>query len=162
MEERSVHRDVALPAHHQATKISQPGEGSCHFPAPLIAPQLPTVLQGRFRAVLAMRTKQVNASLGQTLAQWVRVTGLVINQPRGALAGPSTALPWHSNRLQRRLHQCHFGGGRRVQEVSQRNTLAVDRHHPFRAFAPFGFADAGPPFFAGAKLPSTKAADQSS
>jgi hypothetical protein len=40
--------------------------------------------------------------------------------------------------------------------------VAVDHHHPLRAFAPLGFADAGPPFFAGAKLPSAKASDQSS
>jgi hypothetical protein len=39
--------------------------------------------------------------------------------------------------------------------------LAVDHHHPLCAFAPFGFPDAGPPFFAGAKLPSAKASDQS-
>jgi hypothetical protein len=46
--------------------------------------------------------------------------------------------------------------------VSQRNTLAVDHHHPLRALAPFGWADAFAPFFAGAKLPSINASDQSS
>jgi hypothetical protein len=45
--------------------------------------------------------------------------------------------------------------------VSQRNTLAVDHHHPLRALAPFGWADAFAPFFAGAKEPSTNASDQS-
>jgi hypothetical protein len=45
--------------------------------------------------------------------------------------------------------------------VSQRNTLAVDHHHPLRALAPFGWADAFAPFFAGAKLPSANASDQS-
>jgi hypothetical protein len=46
--------------------------------------------------------------------------------------------------------------------VSQRNTLAVDHHHPLRSFAPFGLSDAFTPFFAGAKLPSANASDQSS
>jgi hypothetical protein len=53
-------------------------------------------------------------------------------------------------------------GARRVQVVRQRNSLAVDHHHPLRALAPLGFADGRPPFFAGAKLPSAKDSDQSS
>jgi hypothetical protein len=44
---------------------------------------------------------------------------------------------------------------------SQRNTLTVDHHHPLRAFPPLGFANPGPPFLAGAKLPSAKASLQS-
>jgi hypothetical protein len=40
--------------------------------------------------------------------------------------------------------------------------LAVDHHHPLRAFAPLGFADAKAPFLAGAKLPSRKLSLQSS
>jgi hypothetical protein len=39
--------------------------------------------------------------------------------------------------------------------------LAVDHHHPLRTFAPLRFPDAGPPFLAGAKLPSAQASDQS-
>jgi hypothetical protein len=39
--------------------------------------------------------------------------------------------------------------------LSQRNTRAVDHHHPLRPLAPLGFADFAAPFLAGAKLPST-------
>jgi hypothetical protein len=39
--------------------------------------------------------------------------------------------------------------------------LAVDHHHPLRALAALGLPDTGPPFFAGAKLPSANASDQS-
>jgi hypothetical protein len=53
-------------------------------------------------------------------------------------------------------------GDGRVQEVSQRNTFSVDHHHPLRPFAPLGFPDAGPPFLAGAKLPSANVSAQSS
>jgi hypothetical protein len=55
----------------------------------------------------------------------------------------------------------HFRGRCRGKGASQRNTLAVRHHHPLRAFAPSGFPDAGPPFFAGAKLASMKASCQS-
>jgi hypothetical protein len=44
-----------------------------------------------------------------------------------------------------------------VKVVSQRNTAAVD-HHPLRPLAPLGFSDSAAPFFAGAKLPSSKPA----
>jgi hypothetical protein len=65
-----------------------------------------------------------------------------------------------SNGVQGGFQQGHLGRGRRVQEVSQRNTLAVDHHHPLRAFPPLGLADLRAPFFAGAKLPSAKASAQ--
>jgi hypothetical protein len=47
-----------------------------------------------------------------------------------------------------------------VKVVPQRNTRAVDHHHPLRALAPLGFPDSRAPFFAGAKLPSKKASLQ--
>jgi hypothetical protein len=46
--------------------------------------------------------------------------------------------------------------------VSERNTFAVDHHHPLRTLSAFGFSDAGAPFFAGAKDPSAKVSAQSS
>jgi hypothetical protein len=52
--------------------------------------------------------------------------------------------------------------GRRVKLLSQRNTLAVDHHHPLRALAPLGFSDSRAPFLAGAKLPSRNDSLQSS
>jgi hypothetical protein len=162
MKERSVHRDITFPAHHQATKISKPRKRPFDLPPSLIASQLPSLLSRQLLAVFAMRTNQINASPGQTMAQRVRSTRLVIDHALGALAGTSPALSGHRNRLQGRLQQLHFGGGRRCQEVSHRNTVAVDHHHPLRAFAPLGCADAGPPFLAGAKLPSAQASDQSS
>jgi hypothetical protein len=44
-------------------------------------------------------------------------TGLIIDQPLGALPRPSPPRSWHRNGLQRRLEQLHFGRGRRFQEV---------------------------------------------
>jgi hypothetical protein len=46
--------------------------------------------------------------------------------------------------------------------LSQRNTLAVDHHHPLGALTPLGFSDFRAPFFAGAKLPSRNDSLQSS
>jgi hypothetical protein len=60
------------------------------------------------------------------------------------------------------LREFDFRGRCRGKGASDRNTLAVDHHHPLCSFAPFGRANKGPPFFAGAKLPSMKASCQSS
>jgi hypothetical protein len=51
--------------------------------------------------------------------------------------------------------------GCRDNGASQRNTFAVDHHHPLRTFAPFGVSNPKAPFFAGAKDPSIKASSQS-
>jgi hypothetical protein len=162
MKERLVHGDVRFPANDQAPDIAQPGEGPFHFPAALLPAQLAAILQWRSHAVLPMGTNQINAASRQSLPQGIRVTGFVIDHACRPLSGTARAIARNGNGVQRRLQQLHFGGGRRFQEVSQRNTLAVDHHHPLRALAAFGLADFGPPFFAGAKLPSAKVSAQSS
>jgi len=64
------------------------------------------------------------------------------------------------HRRERRLDEFDLRRGGRVKVVSQRNTRAVDHHHPLRPLAPLGFSDSAAPFFAGAKLPSKKASLQ--
>ena len=149
MKERSIHRDMAFPAHHQAAEISQPCKRPLYLPPTLIAPQLPSILQWRPRAVLAMRTNQLNTSPRQALTQFVRIAGFVVDQPLGSLPRTTATASGHGNRLQGRFDPFHFSWGRRVQEVSQRNTVAVDHHHPLRIFAPLGCAHAGPLFWPG-------------
>jgi hypothetical protein len=63
---------------------------------------------------------------------------------------PST----YADLRERLLGEADFRRGCRVKGISQRNTAAVDHHHPLRPLAPLGFSDFGAPFFAGAKLPS--------
>jgi hypothetical protein len=62
----------------------------------------------------------------------------------------------YADRGQCFLRERDFGRGCRVKVVSQRNTHAVDHHHPLRVFPPAGFADGSAPFLAGAKLLSRK------
>ncbi len=162
MKKPLIHLDLMVPAPHQATKMTDPRQRSLHFPTARIAPQLPAVLHRGFLAVCAMWTDQVNTPIRQTRAQGIRVTGLVIQELLGLLPRSPSPRARHRNYRQGLLHQRYFGGGRRCQEVSHRNTLAVDHHQPLRTFALLGFADTGPLFFAGAKLPSAKVSAQSS
>ena len=162
MKKTAIDLNMTVPAHHQATKIANPGKGPFNFPTTLVTAQLATILQGCSLTVSAMRTNQLNAPSPQTLAKGVGVRRLVINEARGLLFGPTATPAWHRYPRQGSLDQVHFRCGRRFQEVSQRNTLAVCHHPPLRTFALLGGADTKSPFLAGAKLPSAKVSAQSS
>ena len=153
---------MIFPTHNQSTKVPPPGKGAFDLPAPLVAAQGPAILGRRFDPIFPMRTDQFNAFSRQTRSQWIRISGLVIDQSLGIFPRPTPARSRHGHLFQGRLDQRDFRWGRRVQVVSQRNTFAVDHHHPLRTLSAFSFADTAPPFFAGAKLPSAKVSAQSS
>jgi len=161
MKERIIHSNIPIPTDHQSAIISEPGERSLNFPTPFITPQLAAIMVLALLIIATVRTNQFNPSRSQTLSKRVAVVTSVSNQSLRPFAWTTSASAWHSNVVQRFLEELDLARGRRVQVVSKRNTLAVDHHHPLRALAPLGFADAFAPFFAGAKLPSTKLSDQS-
>ena len=84
----------------------------------------------------------------------VAVVGAVGDNPPRPAAGRAPVHARHANRLQRRFDERDFGRGGRGDMYSQRNTLAVDHHHPLRALAPLGCPDVGAPLFADANEPS--------
>ncbi len=104
-----------------------------------------------------MRDDQLDAACRQLLAQGVAIVAAVGDQAAGLLPGATATMPVpYADRRERRRDQLDFRRGGSVKVVSQRNTRAVDHHHPLRALAPLGFADSAAPFLAGAKLPSIK------
>jgi len=161
MKKRSVHRQIAVPAYNQPAEVSQPGNGSFHLPALSVAPQFPTVLRLRAFPVPPVRGDQLNAFAAQEVSQRVAVAGFVGNEPLRTLLRTSGAASRNGYRLKRSLDERGFCGRGRMKGASQRNTLAVDHHHPLRPLTPLRPADRRPPFFAGAKLPSAKASCQS-
>jgi hypothetical protein len=162
MKKRIIHHNIALPADHQTTIITQPGKSSFNLPAPPITAQLtPIVITPTF-IVAAVRANQFDAALRQSPAMRVAVIGFVGDNSTWFFPWSAWAFPRHRDLIYRFFEQRDFRRGRRVQVVSQRNTLAVDHHHPLRSLAAFGLSDALTPFFAGAKLPSANASLQSS
>src|SRR5271157_2036694 len=120
-----------------------------------VPPQRSAILRRRFLAVGAMRRDQFDSAPREPRAQRIAVVGFVGNHPQGLLPGtPCTMAPAYADRRERRFREPDFRRGCRVKVVSQRNTAAVDHHHPLRPLAPLGFSDSAAPFFAGAKLPS--------
>ena len=162
MKEGAVHHEMALPAHDQAAAISEPRKGPFNLPPASVASQLAPVLPWRLHAVAAMRAHQLDPASGQSPPQRSGVAGVVVNDPCRLLPWASRAMAGHRNRLQGWLQQGYFGWGGRVQEMSQRTTLAVDHHHPLRTRTARGLSDAEPPCFAGATRPSANVSAPSS
>jgi hypothetical protein len=163
MKKSFIDGDRAVVANHQSAVVAEPGEGAFNDPATTVAAQRSAVLGRWFASIAAMRGDQFDASRRQLRAQRIAVIPAVANDTARFLAGPSTAMPvCYPDRSDRFFGEPRFVRGSRVKLLSQRNTLAVDHHHPLRALAPLGFSDFRAPFFAGAKLPSRNDSLQSS
>jgi len=162
MKECAINKNTPIPTHDEAATVADPGEGTFNSPAFLVTTQFSAVMILFSLVVISIRANQFNAALGQSFPQWIAVIALISNQSLRVLSGATAPLTRDSDRTQRFFKERDFAGARRRQVVPQRNSLAVDHHHPLRAFAPLGWPNAGAPFFAGAKLPSTNDSLQSS
>src|SRR5208337_2599717 len=155
MEKRPMDRQRAVVANYQMTEIPQPGEGALDRPAPSVATQHATVLRRRAATIRAMRCDQQDAPSPQARSQRIAVVAFVGNHPQRLLPGTTgTMPPAYADGRERLLREPDFRRGRRTKVLPQRNSAAVDHHHPLRPLAPLGFSDFRAPFFAGAKLPS--------
>jgi len=150
-----------IVANQEAAKVSQPGKGALDLPSVAVAAQRATVVERRFLAALPMRCNQQNTSFEQTPAQRIAVVATIGDDTQRSRAWRSASLR-HGDLFERALCQRYFRRAGRGKLASQRNTRAVDHHHPLCALAAFGFADTEAPFFAGAKLASRKLSSQSS
>ena len=161
MKESFINSDRTIVADDQSAKVAEPSQGAFYFPPTPVAAQRPSILLRRFAAIPTVRCDQLDSSRRQPLTQRIAVIGTIGNDTPRFLTRPPTAMPpGHPDRCERFFREPRFVRGGRVKLLSQRNTLAVDHHHPLRAFAPLGFSDFPAPFFAGAKLPSRNASLQ--
>lgn len=145
----------------QTAEVSEPGESPLYFPAFAVEAQRSTVVERSFLAALSMRRDQKNATFQQAPAQRIAVVTSIGDHPQRPVAR-ATARLRHRNSSQGAFRERDFRWAGRGQLASQRNTRAVDHHHPLCALATLGFADTLAPFFAGAKLASRKLSSQSS
>ncbi len=157
MDKRLVDGEQAVIAHDEPPEVAKPRDAALDDPAFLVTSQHPSVLERGSIPVGAVWRNQDHAAPPQRCAQCVAGVRFVSNHPRGLLSrAPAAVSPPDSDRLKRFFRQPDLRRGSRVKSDSQRNTAAVDHHHPLRPLAPLSFADCGAPFFAGAKLPSMK------
>jgi hypothetical protein len=161
MEEAQIYSKQALVADHQSAEIAQPGESPFDFPPMLVALRHFGRLFPAIFPVSPVRHQQANPFACQSGSQPIRIISFISDEPLGPAAGTTPTGPGNFNGFQGFFCQLYFCGRCRGNGASQRNTLAVDHHHPLRALPPPGFTDSGAPFFAGAKLASMKASCQS-
>ena len=162
MKERTVNRYVSVPPHDKAAEVTEPCEGSFDLPSSFIPSQLPAILRRLLNSVLPVRAYQFDVSGCQLFPQRVAVVPFVRDKSFRFSLRIATAPSRDSHIAQRLFDERDLVRARRVQVLSNRNTFAVDHHHPLRSLAAFGLSDAFAPFLAGAKLPSMKASLQSS
>jgi len=161
MKEAQIHSNQALVTDYQSAEIAQPGKSPFDFPPILVARRdFGRLFPARF-TVSAVRDHEANPFASQPDPQLVRIISLIANEALGPALGAPTTLTGHFDGIQGLFCQLYFCGRCRGNDASQRNTLAVNHHHPLRTLPPPGFPDSGPPFFAGAKLASMKASSQS-
>ena len=145
----------------ESSELTEPCIGPLDDPAALVAAQFPSVLVTPLFVVLSIGCDQLDASLLQSLAQWVRVVRTVGNHPFRLL--PRAAFgPGDTDFFERGFRKRSFSRRGTFKPNSQRKTLTVDQYHPLRSLAALGFADCRAPFLAGAKLPSRKASSHRS
>ena len=65
----------------ESSELTEPCIGPLDDPAALVAAQFPSILVTPLFVVLSIGCDQLDASLLQSLAQWVRVVGTVGNHP---------------------------------------------------------------------------------
>ena len=161
MKEALIDREQVFMPNQQSSVVSDPGKRSLHNPPPSISSKLSAVLTLGFFSVFSMGAYQINLAFLKSIAKLITVIGTICNQSLGTCSWSSRTISRHFNFSQHRVNKRYFVRGCRGNGASQRNTFAVDHHHPLRSFAPFGFSNPKAPFFAGAKLPSMKASSQS-
>lgn len=157
MKEAFVRFDQSLMPNQQSAERAEPRECPLHYPSMPISSELPSVLMARRPMSRASRNYRFDSSLVQALTKRIAVVGAVSDQAIWVSAGCTRPIGSPDRYTSKRtFDESHFRRRRRVQVCSKRSTRAIDQYHPLRALSPLGLADFGPPFFAGAKLPSMK------
>jgi hypothetical protein len=123
MKDHPIYHDVTLPVHHQAAKIPQPGR----------LPLYPTS---------AAISNAGDVDRSSQCSDWPTVAAAPLRHRPSypcavrALAGTPSDRCGARQRLLMSASSALRRGTCRIQEGSQRNTMAIDHCHSLRAFAP--------------------------
>ena len=145
---------VSFVAYKESSLILQPTDGAFNFPAMAISTKCTAILARSFSPTVAMRCNLFNPATLQRIAKPVRISRFVIKQPTRTLLR-------HTN-INQRLDRVDLRILSRRGERRDRNPLSVCQQHDFCSLAFFGLTHLKTPFFAGEKVPSPIACDQSS
>src|SRR5918995_2096492 len=157
MDKRLKVLNLALVAGDQPPEVLQPRVRALDNPAPLVAPQLSSVLMRRLPVVAPLRDDRLDLALDQKRPRWVAVVAAVGNEPLRLMRSATLAAPpRHFNAVERAFEELDLRRGSRLHAYSERSTLAICQNHKLRPLAAFGLAHTPAPFFAVTNMPSTK------
>jgi len=145
VKEGVVNGEQMLVTNQQSAELPEPRIGSFHDPSALVAAELAANFIAPQFVVLPVRRDQLNASLLESLAQWIGVVAAVRYDAFRLLPRPS-ARPGYADFGDCGFRKIKFTGGGTFQPNSHRKSFTVDQYHPLRPLAPLGFADCGAPF----------------
>ena len=141
-----IYGNSAFIPNNQAAIVADPRKGALNFPSFAIAPELSAILNFGFLSIFSVWADKLYMTITQIFSQSITVICTVANQTLWATFRSSPTISRHLDLRQNFINQRYFVRGCRGSGASQRNTLAVDHHHPLRSFAPFGFANPKAPF----------------
>ena len=162
MKERLIHCNLSFPTDDQSAEVLQPCKCPLNRPSSLITPQFAAILIFHLLLIFTVRADQVNASFSQSFTKRIAVVSFVGNNPNWIFPRATSPISGNSNLFNRRFQQFYLTRRGRIEMSTERDSLAIDHHHPLRTFSAFGLSDALAPFFAEAKLPSANVTSQSS
>jgi hypothetical protein len=162
MKESLIHVHQPVITNDQSTEVLQPDKCSFNRPATLITPYFVTIMVLHLLVVLAIWTDQINAAFSQPIPKRITVIRLVCDNAIRIFPRTSSAQTRDSNVFDSPFQQLYLTRRGRIEMSTERDSLAIDHHHPLRTFSTFGLTDARTPFFADAKLPSANVSSHSS
>jgi hypothetical protein len=162
MKERLINRNLSFPTDNQSAEVLQPCKSTLNRPSSLVTPHFAAILMFLFLVIPTIWANQINAPFSQSFTKRVAVISPICNNTNRIFSGTPASMSGHRNFFNRRFQQFHLTRRGRIEMSTERDSLAIDHHHPLRTFSAFGLSDALAPFFAEAKLPSAKVSSQSS
>lgn len=153
MDEAQVVSIMIFVTHKNPAEVLQPRKQPLHFPAPLVAPQLPPVLRLRLLAVALVRSDHLYVDHFQLRIQRVRVVCLIADQ--------SFRLPIDKALDESSSDKRDFMRRSSLRVDGERKTKAVCHCQELRTFAPLGLSDFSAPFLATMNVQSMKHSDKS-
>ena len=162
MKESLINSKLSIPTDNKSAEILQPRKSPLNRPSTLVSPHFASILIFLFLIITPVRAYQFNATFGQSFPKRIAVIASISNNSFRIFSGTTASLSRYCNLLNSRFQQFHLTRRGRIEMSTERDSLAIDHHHPLRTLSAFGFSNTRAPFLAEAKLPSAKVSSHSS